>query len=231
MPVPHTLTRLSQSLGLISSHQLSDSVLPELTGDAMQAATDIANYVLSSNMIGGAYQFTIRQSKNNNRRYGINSPIEAFSIVPGTITTDITIKTVVLYVRDAMQAFNFSSGNIAMQNRPLIIQELVRGPDINITDLTSGYVKKIIDCIKLVRGAKLSDLPIINIYLNCWISESNIEYKLEGDQIVIQDLTLNVARIVNPNILEAVAATGIQRLARHIPLVRPIISTVTETLT
>lgn len=263
--IPQTLTRLSQSLGILSVHQVSDAIIPTNTvgniasatgsllngsslprqaggffnnvgaglgqaaanlGAAASALSDETDFIASNRIVGAVYGFTLRQTRTNIRRHGINSPIEAFAIVPGPVSSTLEINQAALYIQDAMQAFAFDSGNVAFQTRPLTINEIVTPPDILVSSLSPGPSGGNIaqNLLNQLRGSgdKLSDSPIIHTYVGCWISNHSIEYKLQDDQMVIQDLTMDVARIINPTVLEQQVILGQRSLANNVRLTRAV---------
>jgi hypothetical protein len=178
--------------------------------------------------VGAVSQFTIIQNRVNIRRYGINSPIEAFSVVPGPITTTLELKFGVLYVQDAMQAFAFESGNIAFQIRPLIIHEIVRAPSFNISSLLPKIGERFLS--RLAGKTSLSDVPLIHSYMGCWFANSQMRYALDGDQMVIQDARLDVSRVINTNLAEYAVARGVQKLSKHLQLLPNLTQTAVETI-
>ena len=197
MPIPHTLTKLSQSLLLFGAHQTDASILPFESGT--RGITDLiknmAEFFASWRKIGATYDFAIDQSRTNYIRRGLNAPVEGFAGVPGPITTNITMTRSVLYLQDAMSAFGFLPGNIAFQTRPLILLEF--------NDLPLDPAGNNIFGASIARAGQglnfdlNQSIPII--YTGCWISSSNIKYDIKGnDQAVIQSLTLNVSRVINP---------------------------------
>jgi len=205
MAVPFTTTRLSQSLALIGVHQTGDSGLPldinsntlsKLADDKLAGALDLAEFATSWKAIGSTSSFRISQTKQNYERRGINSPIESFAVVPGPVSTTISMDRATLYYEDAMSAFSFVPGNIAFQTRPLIIIEMVTIPTKNGQPIPGMEMKTL-------RAGKGLDYflneasPII--YIGCWISNSTINYSLsEGNQMVMQNVDMNVARVAQP---------------------------------
>ena len=103
-------------------------------------------------------------------------------------------------------------------------------PNSRLGDIAKAALKA---ASQVVGGGsvKLSSLPIIHTYLGCWLSEGSVEYSLEDNQMVIQGMKFDVARIINPNLLQTVAATGVQQLAKSVKLLGPTVSTIIETIT
>lgn len=217
MPVPHTVTKLSQSLTLIGIHQTTDQVIPtpdpnqfkpEVTSPILDFGQDLAEFTTSFKQIGAVYGFRIEQRRDNKPRRGLNSAIEPFGMLPGPVTTSVSMSRAVLYLEDAMAAFKFVPGNIAFQTRPLILLELTTLPDI------PQFSQRISAKLKLDFDLSLTN-PLI--YTNCWISDSTMSYDLKGaDQMVVQDVTMNVARIVNPiSLIPGLGDTGFRELASN----------------
>ena len=207
MSVPFTVTRLSQSLSLIGVHQTGDSGLPfdlnkndlnDLVNNPLSSALNLADFAASIKTIGATWSFKVSQSRQNYERRGMNSPMEPFAIVPGPQTTSIEMDRAVLYLQDAMAAFGFLPGNIAHQTRPLIIMESVQLPQ-NPDGSTPKRLQEHV-MANLGKGLKFSleeASPII--YLGCWIKQSEINYDLKSnDQMVVQHLTFDVARVMQP---------------------------------
>jgi hypothetical protein len=46
---------------------------------------------------------------------------------------------------------------------------------------------------KVVGALFPSGIPVTNTYVNCWIKDSRIEYKLEDNQAVMQNVTLDAS--------------------------------------
>jgi hypothetical protein len=241
MPIPFTTTRLSQSLSLIAMHQTSESGAPfefnqdfvkNLTENLLSGALNLAEFAASIKPIGATWSFRVDQSKTNYQRRGINSPIEPFAVVPGSQTTSLTMERAVLYLQDAMAAFSFVPGNIAHQTRPLIIVENVSLPshpadEFNSDgslrhrkgDLPRGLQENIVNISKGLKFSLDQTSPII--YLGCWIRESSIDYGLRsGDQMVVQNITLDVTRVVQPLSLVPILGEELQAtLAENISIV------------
>jgi len=218
MPVPFTLTRLSQSLSLIAMHQTGDTGLPidANLNDLQNAynnpgatALNFADWATSIKPIGATWSFRVHQTREHHERRGINSSIEPFATVPGQQTTTITMERATLYLQDAMGAFSFVPGNLAFQIRPLMIIENIGLPEGSNGDQPDEFKRQMLD---LGRGMKFSLKETSpTIYLGCWISESEIGYNIkEDDQMVIQNVTLNVSRVVQPLSLIPVVGVAAQ---------------------
>jgi len=211
--VPHTQAKLAQSLTIIAYQQVDTTGLPVKLPGSFNPA-EIANSIIASGAgvasitpLGAVFGFNVKQDRVNTRRRGINSSIEPWSIVPGPITTTIEIERTVLYAEDAMKAFNFHSNNIAFQIKPLCFVELTNvpddngkplfgmGPNINSNKIGSLTIKQV------MSAANRSP-----IYMNCWISNRAINYRLEGDQMVVENLTLDVGNVFSP--VEAALSAG-----------------------
>lgn len=211
--IPYTITRLSQSLGIVSSHQVDQGVVPTSLDPAK-----LAEYAASSRVIGAAYGFRIMQVRENIRRHGIDAPIEPFAIAPGRVTTTLEVQFMVLHTQDAMQAFDFSSGNVANQMYPLLIQEVISPPSIPIGSVMPGAVGDFLNSIK--KAPDLSQVPIGHTFAGCWISNSTMNYSLkDADQAVTQQLTLDVARVVNVSLRETALQMGVRQIAKNISLI------------
>jgi hypothetical protein len=212
MPLPQTVTKLSQSLTLIGVHQVSEAPIPipeaGATSDLLTLGQNLADFAASFKRIGAVWGFKADQSRTNKERRGLDNAVEPFAMIPGPITTTLTMNRAVLYLQDAMAAFNFLPGNIAFQTRPLILLEITKIPQgVNVAQ---------------ILGLQF-DLTLSNpmIYVNCWISGMSTSYDLKGgDQMVVQDLTLNVARIVNPlSLIPGVGDQGVRELAQNMSIV------------
>ncbi len=195
--VPQTLVKLSQSLSIIAFHQVDDTANPF---DSLNLA-NIVNTLASLKVIGATFGFRVNQTRENYQRRGIGSPMEAFAITPGPVTTNIEMDRVSLYSQDAMGAFQFLPGNIAFQTRPLVILETIFEPQDRSGRSLSRQVQVESALGRgLPSGILASILSLVDIaktptYTGCWLSESSIKYKLESNQVVMQNVTLNVARI------------------------------------
>lgn len=215
--VPQTLVRLSQQLAVIGFHQGDEVGNPFNSGDF----TSILDTLTSFKFIGATSRFRVTQEGENSRRYGINSSREAWATVPGKITTRIEMDRVALNTSDAMGAFQFMPGNIAFQTRPLIILELIfpaldekNEPVIRaVTSSPSGS-----GVPNALLGSLLSavDLATTPVYMGCWIGSRAMEYKLEGAQAVMENLTLDVSRI-SPAITVVFPSTE-QTLITNLPV-------------
>jgi hypothetical protein len=225
--IPHTLTKLSQSLTLIAMHQTGESGYPDvLDPNILNAvssveydknlALNMGEFVASVKIIGETFGFRPNQTKVNYERRGMNSSIEAFAIVPGPQHTTIELNRSVLYLKDAMAAFQFVPGNVAFQTRPLIIIENITLPDAKEIDgLALGWNKGFTFDLQQTT-------PII--YMGCWISDSRISYDLKGsDQMVIQDITMNVARVMQPvSLIPIVGEQTESILAENTPIINEV---------
>src|SRR5204862_437439 len=139
---------------------------------------------------------------------------------PGPISTTIDLGRTALYLQDAMAGFSFVPGNIAFQTRPLVIVETVNVPD------AEEFTKSI---VKLNEGLKFSltqTTPLL--YLGCWIKSRRMRYDLAGnDQIVSEDISLDVSRIIQPLSLIPIVGESLQKtLAENVPLVGAVSSVV-----
>ena len=244
MALPHTLTRLSQSLSLIAMHQTGDSGLPidlnaaDLVNAAknpLSTALNLADWAASVKPIGATWSFKVSQTRDNYERRGMNSSVEAFALVPGVQKTTISMDRAVLYLQDAMAAFNFVPGNMACQTRPLMIIESIAQPGededgVGLFDPAKGALTNL-GLQKLfkstVSGMKKSfnlqeATPIV--YLGCWINQSEISYNIkEGDQMVIQNITLDVAKVVQPLSLVPIVGAELQgTLAENVGILKAI---------
>ena len=224
MPLPFTLTRLSQSLSLIAMHQTGDTGLPldlnandlqNAINDPLSTALNFADWATSIRPIGATWGFRVHQTREHHERRGINSSIEPFAIVPGQQTTTISMERATLYLQDAMGAFSFVPGNLAFQIRPLMIIENIGLPEGPDGDMPDEFKKRMLDLGKGLKFALGETSPII--YLGCWISESEIGYNVkEDDQMVIQNITLNVAKVMQPlSLIPVVGAAAQATLAEN----------------
>ena len=233
--IPQTLVKLSQQLALIGFHQADES------GSPFSAAA-LTSLVTSLKFIGATNRFKVTQEGENQRRYGINSSREAWATVPGRITTRIEMDRVALNTGDAMAAFQFLPGNIAFQTRPLIIIELIfpaLGED-NLPVVRAAQAREISNIASsLTRGLggvpglstvagqntqqlaaaalSLVDLATTPVYMGCWFGSRTTEYKLEGVQAVMENLSLDVSR-VSPAI-NVVAPSLEETLITNLPVI------------
>jgi hypothetical protein len=194
--IPQTLVKLSQQLALVGYHQVDDTANPFDPKDGLS----IFNTIASFKPIGSTNRFRVNQARENYQRRGINSSIEPFITAPGKVTTTIEMDRVVLNIEDAMQAFMFMPGNIAFQTRPLVIVEttipalgdnnlpVVRVPD----DMPNDAFGLLNTTIGIAQT--LADLAKSPVYTGCFLANSSIEYRMQGAQAVIQNVTLNVSR-------------------------------------
>ena len=280
MPLPQTLTRLSQSLALVGYHQttedgsyglgnalsrassgmgaMASSVagalgkvgsgtldtlsgnfnegIPKVLGgvsDVVSSAgsgigSALEDPVFSFRPIGAAFGFQVNQNRSNTRGYGINSPVEVFRIMPGPVTTEIAIDQMMLYVQDFLFSTGFvtGSGNIAFQTRPLVIQELQHIPVDVQGALQKALNSKPNDATKILarwlEQVAPAGIPVANTYINCWIKDSRISYKLEDDQAVTQSVTLDAGQVsglsVVAGVVSGAAAQGYRNIAKSISL-------------
>ena len=215
---PHTQAKLAQSLSIIAYQQVDTTGLPVKLPGSLDLG-GLANSIVSSGAglssitaLGAVFGFSVKQDRQNTHRRGINNAIEPWSVVPGPVTTTIEIQRSVLYAEDAMKAFNFHSNNIAFQIKPLCFLELISvpeddegkplfgmGPNINTSKLGSLTISQVMTAAMRTP-----------IYMNCWISSRSIDYKLEGNQMVIENLTLNVGNVFSP--IEAALSAGVNAL-------------------
>ena len=246
--VPQTVVRLSQQLALIGFHQADEVGNPFSAGDAL----NILSTLTSLKFISATSRFRVTQEGENQRRYGINSSREAWITVPGRITTRIEMDRVALNTGDVMSAFQFLPGNIAFQTRPLIIIELIfpaLGEDNlpvvraaqarEISNITNGLTRSLggLPGASTVLGQStqqlaaaalsLVDLASTPVYMGCWIGSRATEYKLEGSQAVMENVSLDVSRIspainvVAPS-LEETLITNLPVVSRGVDLARSV---------
>ena len=200
LPVPgieqlsNAYNTAKSAISAVGSAQGALNTLGAIGGAALGVATqvaDITQALTSYKPLGAVFGFDVTQSRANKTRRGINSSMEGFATIPGPITTTIKLERAVLYESDAMQAFNFTPGNIAFQTRPICIIEIVSKPgqEDNAMEALSGGTN--------IMGilSSIVDIASMPVYIGCWFSESMISYKLESKQLVVQDATLSVARI------------------------------------
>jgi hypothetical protein len=219
--VPQTIVKLSQQLALIGFQQVDDTANPF---DASNVA-NIIDTVLSLRFIGATNRFKVSQDRTVHPRQGVGD-VEPFATVPGNVTTKIEMDRVMLNTEDAMGAFQFMSGNIAFQTRPLIILELTvpaLGPgnvpvvNAGVAESRGGAFGRINELAHSLLGNKIEKTVTQNIgrsagqimsgimttldlaktptYTGCWIVSRSAEYKLDGAQAVVENLTLAVSRI------------------------------------
>jgi hypothetical protein len=191
--IPATLARLSQQLALVAFHQTADTPSPFNPNDPLATASSLR-------FISATHRFRISQERTNYRRRGINSSMEPFGVTPGPVTTTITMERVVLQTEDAMGAFQFLPGNVAFQIRPLVIIEATfpaigkdGQPTVRTNVATGNFGADLRNALGSILA--LVDIAKSPTYTNCWVSNSEIEYKLEGAQVVIQNVTLNAGRV------------------------------------
>jgi hypothetical protein len=212
--IPQTLVKLSQQLALIGYQQVDEFANPFAADNWM----DIAQSVATLKFIGATSSFKINQDSDNYSRRGIDSSIEAYATLPGKIITRIEMQRVVLNTEDAMGAFTFLSGNIAFQTRPVVIVELTFASGANLrSNGTSGGLNSTGFAADIGTLLSAIDLAKTPIYSGCRINSSNLEYKLEANQAVIQNVAFNVAR-VSPAI-GAILPSIEQTLIQSLPLV------------
>ena len=218
--LPRTSTRLSACLSLIAVHQTGDSALPFDLGGVRQLINSLSNpasvistntlksaanlalnvgeYAASWTTIGAVMGMEISQESTPIGRGGMNSSIEYFGMLPGKITTTLSIEKTLLYYEDALSAFQFMPGNIALQTTPLIIIENIAVPDSpEIQKRFGSFARK----IGTAASLGVSDFGMLqpNIYVGCRISGSRTKYDINSaDQMVVQNITMSVARVVNP---------------------------------
>lgn len=200
--IPQTLVKLSQSLMLLGYHQVDDTGNPFNTS----GFASIAETLVSFKTIGFTHRFRVNQDRDNHPRRGINASVEAFATTPGAIRTTIEMEKTVLNTEDAMGAFQFLPGNIAFQTRPLVIIEVtIPAIDDNNVPIVQATLNRglstLNDKILGLPGALLgtaltaADLATSPVYMGCWLASSSKEFKLEGSQAVMQNVTLNVSRV------------------------------------
>jgi hypothetical protein len=226
--IPQTSLKLSQQLALVGYHQVDDTANPFDTSNWQNALATLS----SIKFFGATNRFKVSQDADNQSRRGIDSPIESFATLPGPVTTTLEMDRVVLNTEDAMSAFQFTSGNIAFQTRPLVIIEFTYASDAKLHNVVSkanlpGGLANIAKTVQGGAGALLTamDLARTPVYSGCRVASSGIEYKLDGAQAVVQNVTMTVAR-VSPAV--AVAFSDLeQTLLQNFPIVTRAIGLVT----
>jgi hypothetical protein len=216
--VPQTLVRLSQQLALIGFQQVDDTANPFDTS----GLSNIVDTITSLRFIGATNRFRVSQERTFHQRQGIGD-VESFAIAPGNVTTKIDMDRMMLNTEDAMAVFQFMPGNIAFQTRPIVLLELTvpalgsdNLPVVNTTGAGSGntsIVGQIANGLfgntlhraaasvgRSVSGvlgviSSIADLAKTPTYTGCWITSRQAEYKLDGAQAVIENVSMIVTRV------------------------------------
>ena len=238
MPLPITETRLASSLSIIAVHQTSSSGMPFDPLKPLSTASDLIEFAASLKTIGATFGFRVSQTSTNYQRRGINSAREPFAGVPGPLNTTLAMDRAALYKEDAISAFDFLPGNAAFQTRPLMIIENVELPSdvdyqrqINLSEALSSVRKAREAATGLAQRLLTGGETVPIVYMNCWISDSRINYDLKSsDLMVVHNITLNVGRIVQPSSLIPVIGETITRTLAENVFVLPAIAGIRESI-
>jgi len=174
--LPNTRARLSTSITLRAflDPDATDQYLEEFWRNAAMAAQGIGSSTTNLNIIGAAYKFSRKQSREIFKRYSLGqNAFEPRQIFPMKIKTSLSIGKVILYdVPILERIFNFAPKHLLYQKYPFVIHEQLFDPNDNI--LNSAII----------------------LYTQCWFITNPIEYDLSKDDILItQDLDIECGKV------------------------------------
>jgi len=172
--------------------------------------------------IGACYEFSRQNTQERHARYSLGkNSFQAKDILPGNITSGITLNKIVLYKdkyklpgSDQLEALGLSGVISTVEN----IGE-VNGEVAGIFGILGGntlYQQKPVhvQVITYDHSTNSDNPPVSSIttYWNCWAENNPIKYSLaDPDNILVtQEVTFKVARIqtYEPNLQRLMAATA-----------------------
>jgi hypothetical protein len=118
--------------------------------------------------------------------------MEPMYVVPGQITSKVTLSSIVFHESDFLESLGYLRGHMLYQDNPFVIIEdqyklISTNPNVN---LLAGQVT-------------ISNEPSVTLarsiyYFDCWLSTNPIEYDIMGDDmILIPELAVEVGRITS----------------------------------
>jgi hypothetical protein len=235
--LPITKGRMAQSLGLIAYQQAQEDPLPIPSADQLSNAFGAA--VSAAGAIGSVVANPL----------SLDKWAAAGTAAVGAATKATDIAQAVMSYKPLGAVFEFkvtqSRANRVRRgiNSPREGFATVPGPityslQICIIELVSKPGQED-DLMKILTGGtnlmtaiqSAVDLASMPIYSGCWFSDSMVSYKLEANQLVVQDASMTVAR-VSPAAATALSILGLsggeQTLIQNLPLVGNVISSVSK---
>lgn len=176
--------------------------------------------------IGTIDRLERRNNRTNTRRYGLGKhAFEPLDIIPGPVTTTLSISKIVLY-KDSYgfpMASQLESLGVKLDQISQITKSLeTNGEFQGLFGITNGnvlYQQKPIH-IQVINydnsgienwdksGKKIAS---ITYYWNCWITDNPIAYNLQnaGNVLVKQDVSVDVGRVetYDPNLSRVITST------------------------
>jgi hypothetical protein len=147
----------------------------------------------------GAAQGITKFSKTNTRDIskirGFNgNEYEPAYVVPGEVSSSLTLDRIVFHDSDALSMLGFTRGNVLYQDNPFVIIE-------DQYALSSGGLFKKEPSVTLARSLYYND---------CWITDSPITYDIQSnDLILIPTIKVECGKIVSSEELALTIASDV----------------------
>jgi hypothetical protein len=130
--------------------------------------------------IGGTTKFSLTQTRENYRRYSLGkNSFEPFQVIPGKITTTISIERIEFQnINDdkVRRFFIFDQRNLLFQQTPIMVIEYQTCRDASLKNL---------------------DKQAIRIYTNCWAKTNPMKYDLTTtDLLIVKNIELDVGKVI-----------------------------------
>jgi len=170
--IPITKGKLSVSITIRASTPLQPTV----------SVYENANNVQISygKVIGTVQALEREQTREVTRIYTLGeNAFEPFRVVPEKITSGLTLKKVVLYTEDVLEALGYAQGNLFYQQSPFILIEEQDAPPSKSNPV----------------------LPKTITYYDCWFVSNPIRYDImTNDQLVVQEARIACGKIVSSEV-------------------------------
>ena len=187
LQVPRTPERLNSSVTIYAmpdpvylAKTISSGNAAAIAQTAVSLGVATATQVATGNSqmrLAGVKKFARKQDRTITRIYslGANS-FEPARLIPGKITTTLTLDRVTLYKNDALKvAFGFCGENLIVQQVPLLITEFKNDPNNPNDSMATSVV----------------------LYTECWVASNPVEYDIMAeDQLVIQSREVEVGKAI-----------------------------------
>ena len=164
--IPNTGARIATTVTI-------RAIVGDVNVDTLNDAAALAALSTSSVKIGAIKSFSESTPRNTVPRYELDAdnPGEIVERIPQLVDRTLTINRAVLFTGDMLAAFGFSDINdIIDQNVPFVIIKVEKAPTQSaIPDKTT-------------------------VYQGCWFHDLPKEYSLEGDLLVMQNVTIGYTR-------------------------------------
>jgi len=170
--IPITKARLATSITIRASTPLEPVVT---TYDATGAVG--RNVPVSfGKVIGTVKALEREQTRTVTRFYTLGEhAFEPFRVVPGSITTTLVLRKVVLYEEDALEALGYKHGNLFYQQSPFTLLEEQYYP---------------------TKQAAQSVITRTVAYYDCWFTSNPVRYDVMADDLlVVQEVRAAVGKI------------------------------------